>query len=131
MRDRLVLPQYNSGTTGVVATSPNTSATTSPNGSERGGALERGDSILLDIEGGDMADTTLNKRSKWTFWQPDVITSPFRTAVVSNLGSAVSSGWSKARGAILGSSLASYMSRIPPLEKPFDLKEVPSGPDSI
>lgn len=131
MRDRLVLPRYNSGGSGAVTTSPSPSPSTSPNGSQRGG-LERGDSILLDIEEGtEVENATLSKRSQWTLWRPDVIASPFRTAVVSNLGSAVSSGWSRARGAMLGSSLTSYIRHVPALEKPFDLKEVPSGPNEI
>lgn len=140
MRDKqgsLVLPRYNSASPGPgttsPSTSPSTSAITTPNGSQREVALERGDSILLDIDiedGAEMGDATLGKR-QGTWWQPSMIASPFRTAVVSNLGSAVSSGWSRARNAVVGSSLTAYIRRVPALEKPFDLRDMPSGPNNI
>ncbi|CAM6095454.1 unnamed protein product [Calypogeia fissa] len=143
MRDRygsLVLPRYNTaaasggaGTMSPSSTSPSTTPSTSPSGSQRAVPLERGDSILLDIEGGEeMGDAATLSKRQGTWWQPSMIASPFRTAVVSNLGSAVSTGWSRARSAVVGSSLTSYIRRVPALEKPFDLsRDMPGGPNNI
>lgn len=81
------------------------------------------DAVMLDIEtGSEMASTPPSGR---TWLRSNSLTS--KAAVFSQLGSAVSFLSTRCRGALLGSSILTYIYPVPALDKPFDLTEIRPG----
>ncbi|KAL2631223.1 hypothetical protein R1flu_015909 [Riccia fluitans] len=83
------------------------------------------DAVMLDIETGSDAVSSSSSPAGRTWFRSYSFTS--KTAIFSQLGSAVSSLSSRSREALLGSSLVKYIHRVPALDKPFDLEEIRPG----
>ncbi|BBN11563.1 hypothetical protein MPTK1_5g12960 [Marchantia polymorpha subsp. ruderalis] len=127
MKDRAVLPQYNNAVPTVSSSSAATSgapAMMNTNQNSQGNVPNAHcDSVLLDIETGPVTASAAPEPKRW--FRSESFTS--KTAVFSQLGSAVSSLSNRCRGALLGSSLVTYIHRLPALDKPFDLTEIHPG----